>query len=259
MQHRLLHRNLFLGLSLSLSLNVGLSLTSAWHNPLAYAQPSTSSQINPAQINPSQINPQAAADNRLEGLARRQQGDLTGAIAAFREAVRHDPQNLNGQVLLGWTLHLSGQGHTAAQVLEASLRQDPVHLPSLNALGIVYLVQGRLWRSIATHSQAALLDPDNEIAFYNLSLAFERLGLSHWSIATAEAACDREPHNPHPFVALALGHWQQGDRLATFQAYGQALALDHRYGDRLFLEHLIEAGFSPSQVATSQHILDQTP
>lgn len=202
---------------------------------------------------------QTGADYRLEGLARRQQGDLAGAIAAFQSAVRQDPQNLDGQVLLGWTLHLAGEGEEAAQVLEQSLRQDPVHVPSLNALGIVYLVRGHLWRSVLTHGQGVVLDPGNEVAFYNLSLAFERLGLGDWSVGAAEAACDREPYNPHAFVALALGQWSRGDRSAAFRAYAQALALDSRYGDRDFLEYLPEAGFSPEQVTTTQQILADSP
>lgn len=197
----------------------------------------------------------SAAAYRLEGLARRQQGDLVGAIGLLREAVEREPQNLDGQVLLGWTLHLAGEGAAAAQVLEGALRQDPVHVPSLNALGIVYLVQGRLWRSVATHGQGVLLDPGNEVAFYNLSLAFERLNLGDWAVGAAEAAIDREPYNPHPYVALALARWSGGDRSGALGAYGEALKLDGRYGDRGFLDHLREAGFSPDQVLKTDEIL----
>ncbi|MGA1357276.1 MAG: tetratricopeptide repeat protein [Prochlorothrix sp.] len=197
----------------------------------------------------------SGAAYRLEGLALRQQGDLAGAIGQFRRAVEQEPQNLDGQVLLGWTLHLAGEGTAAAQVLEGALHQDPVHVPSLNALGIVYLVQGRLWRSVVTHGQGVVLDPGNEVAFYNLSLAFERLGLGEWAVGAAEAAIDREPYNPHPYVALALAQWGRGDRSGALAAYGEALGLDGRYGDRVFLDHLREAGFSADQVLKTEEIL----
>ncbi|WP_052327123.1 tetratricopeptide repeat protein [Prochlorothrix hollandica] len=196
------------------------------------------------------------ADYRLQGLARRQQGDLGGAIAALQQAVALEPDNVDGQVLLGWTLHLAGEEDQAAAVLAKSLRSNPVHVPSLNALGIVYLVDGQLWRAVATHSQAVLVDPDNEIGFYNLSLALERLELFPWAIATAEAAWDREPQNPHAPVALALARWGQGDQAGAVAAYGQALALDDRYGDGAFLAYLTEAGFSGEQIDRSRDILN---
>jgi tetratricopeptide (TPR) repeat protein len=222
------------------------------------------------------VNPglaQTAGEYRQRGLSYRNQGQLPEAIEALEQAVALEPANLSGRVLLGWTLHLAGNENRAATILDENRHRDPFHLETLNALGIVYLVQGKLWAAAGTHTWAGLLKPDNEIAFYNLSLAFQGLALYDWSIATAEYASVLEPQNPHPLVALALAYDSRSSGLgnaslstpnavspAVDQApqaplqtvlktiLDQTIALDDRYQDLVFLEHLQEAGFSEAQI-----------
>ncbi|MGA1131110.1 MAG: tetratricopeptide repeat protein [Prochlorotrichaceae cyanobacterium] len=210
----------------------------------------------------SPVQAQSAADYRQQGLVYRSQGQWAEAIEVLETAVELDPENLSGRVLLGWTAHRAGQDDRAAAVLQGTLEQDPFHLEALNALGIVYLVQGKVWPAIGTHGWAAFLKPDNEIAFYNLSLGLQRLGLWDWAIATAEYASVLEPDNPHPLVALALAH---GSKLADTDAPESTLVtvvaatrqLDERYYDLNFLEHLEEAGFSPAQIAQTRVLFEQ--
>jgi Flp pilus assembly protein TadD len=65
---------------------------------------------------------------------------------------------------------------------------------------------------VETHTRAAELEPGNEIAHYNLSLAYQRLGQVEQAIAEAQTATELEPGNPHPWVALALAHWSADER-----------------------------------------------
>jgi cytochrome c-type biogenesis protein CcmH/NrfG len=176
-------------------------------------------------------------------------------MIAFEQAVRLDPKNLSGRVLWGWTLHLAGEDAQAAVVLRKNFALDPYHGETLNALGIVYLFQDQVWPAVLTHSWAALLQPDNEIPFYNLSLGFQRLGLHDWAIATGEYASVLEPNNPHPLLATALAY---GSRRSltdphthhqVTQLFQATLALDGRYGDPAFWLHLREADFSLPQIA----------
>lgn len=199
---------------------------------------------------------QTAADYRLEGLAYRQQGQYDAAIAAFQSAVALDPQNMDGQVLLGWTQHLAQQRPMAIATLQTAIYQHPFSPQPFNALGIVYLVEGQLTDAVLSHSWAALLNPNNEIAYYNLSLAYHRLGYYDWAIATAEKATRLEPENPHPRIALALAQWDKGDRTTAQATYQQALSLDGRYGDAEFLQYLAEAAFHPEQIRLSRTILE---
>ena len=196
-----------------------------------------------------------ASEYRSQGLAYRNWERYTEAIAALKKSVQLEPKNLSGRVILGWTQHLAGQEDAAAESLVQVLTYDPTWVPALNALGIVYLVSGKLNSAVAVHAWAVFLEPKNEVAYYNLSLAFHRLQIYDSAILTAKKAATLEPSNPHPLVALAIAYWDSGDRTQAKLAYHQAQSLDFRYGDRSFLNHLKKAGFSSSQIDTTKQIL----
>lgn len=207
---------------------------------------------------PTAIAQTTAADYRQLGLAYRQAGNFPEAIAALQEAVELAPEAVNGRVLLGWTQHLAGETDAAMQTLRDTVYLDPLSVETANALGIVYLVRDDLPEAVLTHTWAALLKPDNEIAYYNLSLAYQRMERYDWAIATGERATELEPTNPHPFVALAIAHWSNGDGATAQTVYQEAIALDGRYGDRDFLGYLTEAAFSPGQIELVEEVLAAT-
>jgi len=195
-----------------------------------------------------------ASQYRELGLSYQQQERYPLAIATMKKSVELDPENIMGRVNLGWAQHLSGQDNAAAQSLLQAVYRDPVSVPAFNALGIVYLVSGNLMGAVVTHTWAAALQPDDEIAYYNLSLAFERLRLYNSAITTARHAAILEPHNPHPLVALAIAHWERGDRTLAKIAYERARNIDSRYSDRTFLPQLKRAGFGQSQIQMAEQV-----
>ncbi|MBE9113984.1 tetratricopeptide repeat protein [Nodosilinea sp. LEGE 07298] len=197
---------------------------------------------------------QTASRYRQEGLAFRQQGDFERAIATLKIATALNPRNPEGQVLLGWTQHLAGYPTPAIDALQTALTHNPEYVPALNALGIVYLVDGQLEAAVDTHTLAASLEQNNEIAHYNLSLAYQRLGQTEQALAQAIIATELEPGNPHPWVALALAHWSAKDNAEAIANYRQALTLDGRYTSQDYLDHLEQAGFSPEQIESTEAI-----
>ncbi len=197
----------------------------------------------------------SASEYRSLGLSYRASERYTEAIAALKKSTELEPKNLGGRVMLGWTQHLAGQEDAAAQILIQVLCQDPASVPALNALGIVYLVSSKLNSAVAVHAWAAFLEPKNEVAYYNLSLAFHRLQIYKSAILTARKAATLEPNNPHPLVALALAYWDSGDRTQAKLAYRKAQNLDFRYSSGSFLNHLKKAGFSQTQIETTRQIL----
>lgn len=197
----------------------------------------------------------SAAQYRALGLQHRQQNDLPAAIAALQTAVELEPHHLPGRVSLGWTLHLAKQDRAAADLLQATLQRDPFHVPALNALGIIYLVNDDPVAAATLHSWAVWLAPDNEIAHYNLSLAFQRLQQYGWAIDAGRKSAALEPDNPHPFVALAIAEWSSGDQTAAQRSYQQAIDLDARYQDSDFLNFLDEADFSREQIQLAKQVL----
>lgn len=196
-----------------------------------------------------------ASQYRELGLSYQRQARFPEAIATMRKSVELDPSNINARVNLGWTQHLAGQEDAAAESLLQAVSLNPFSVSTFNALGIVYLVKGDLRAAVIVHTWAAILKPDNEIAYYNMSLAYHRLQVYEWAITTANKAAILEPSNPHPLVALAIAHWDSDDRMRAQLAYHRALDLDSRYSDRGFLAHLQKAGFSPNQIQTTEQIL----
>ncbi len=197
----------------------------------------------------------SASEYRSIGLSYRANERYDEAIAAFTKSVQLEPQNASGRVLLGWTQHLAGQQKAAAESLLPVVYKDPQYVPALNALGIVYLVNGDVTAAVVTHTWAATIEPNNEIAFYNLSLALHQLKLYSLAVSTATKAAKLEPHNPHPLVAKSIAYWNLGDRKSAKLTYRQALKLDPRYNDAFFLEHLQKAAFSRQQIAIAKLVL----
>lgn len=191
-----------------------------------------------------------ASDYRQLGLFYRQQGRYSPAIEAMQKSVVLDPKNIMGRVNLGWTLHLAGREEDAATTLLQVIYQKPLFVPAYNALGIVYLVEGNLPAAVIVHTWAAILKPDDEIAYYNLSLALHRLQIYKTAIICANRAAILEPHNPHPIVASAIAYWDLGDQKMAKRVYAKAINLDSRYRDRSFLTNLRQAAFSSSQIQT---------
>jgi tetratricopeptide (TPR) repeat protein len=108
---------------------------------------------------------------------------------------------------------------------------------------------------VILHSWAAILKSDNEIAHYNLSLAYQRLKLYDLAIAYAQRAMELEPNNPHPFVAEAIAQWTSGDQVLAKRVFNEAVAIDSRYRSAEFLNFLNEAGFSDQQIQTAKQVL----
>lgn len=197
----------------------------------------------------------SSSEYRLLGLQYRKQGKYNEAIAAMKKSIELEPENISGRVNLGWTLHLTGKQGEAAKYLVQAIYQKPSFIPAYNALGIVYLVDGNLPASVLVHSWAAFLKPDNEIAFYNLSLALHQLEIYPLAIKTADRAAKLEPNNPHPLVAATISYWDNGDKNLAQQVYRQAINLDARYTQTNFINHLTKAAFTQEQVNKTKEIL----
>ncbi len=197
----------------------------------------------------------SASEYRSLGLSYRANERYDDAIASLKKSVALDPQNASGRVLLGWTQHLAGQEKAAVESLLPVIYSDPQYVPALNALGIVYLVDGYLTAAVATHTWAVMVEPNNEIAYYNLSLSLHQLQLYSLAVSAATKAARLEPSNPHPLVVKAIAYWNLGDRTSAKLTYRQALNLDPRYNNSFFLEHLQKAAFSRQQIKVVKLVL----
>ncbi|PZV13069.1 MAG: hypothetical protein DCF20_16120 [Pseudanabaena sp.] len=203
----------------------------------------------------TQADKRAADEYRQMGLNYRRQERFDDAIAALQKSVALDPSNIDGHIILGWTQHLSKKHDDAAKSLWDAIYLSPTSPQAFNAIGIVYLVRGDLPQSVVLHSWAALLKTDNEIAHYNLSLAYQRLQQYDLAIAYAQKAIELEPNNPHHFVASAIAQWASGDQTNAKKTFRDAITVDSRYRSPEFLNFLNEAGFNNDQIQIAKQVL----
>ncbi|MGJ3254308.1 MAG: tetratricopeptide repeat protein [Elainellaceae cyanobacterium] len=196
----------------------------------------------------------SAEEYRQRGLALRQQGRFDEAIATLEKSVSLAPDHISGHVILGWTQHLAGHDDAATDTLVQAFYTDPFAVPTLNALGIVYLTSDKLSHALTTHLWAVVLHPENEIAYFNLSLAQHRLGYYDWAIATATKAAELEPDNPHPFIAKAIAHYSAGAIDLAQEEYQRAIALRPWFASGAIELDLENAAFNPAQVKLAKEI-----
>lgn len=166
-----------------------------------------------------------------------------------------NPKRLTACVNLGWYLHLQGQNQRAIDLLTQVTQLAPMDEKAFNALGVIYLFTADYPKAVAINRTALQIQPNNEIAHYNLSLALWELGQFAEARVHAQDAARLEPTNPHPWLALAIAEFRLGHQPATRKAYRQALKLNYRYRKSAYLEKLGSADFSPRQIAVAQTIL----
>ena len=105
-----------------------------------------------------------------------QMGELQGARALFREALRIDPTYPAVEVDLATLDMMEGRFADAGRLLERALASDAYLAEGWNALGVVRSKEGKEQAAIEAWSKAVSVDPRLPDALYNLALARERNG-----------------------------------------------------------------------------------
>lgn len=124
----------------------------------------------------------------LLGHARRQQGDLDGALHAAQEAESLAPGHPAPGILRADLLLALGHGGDGLQVLDTlAERGDSLPVLVLQDLAQRYTQLGRHAQALACHEACAAREPDHPAVLYNLSTSLIALG----RLAEAEAALDR--------------------------------------------------------------------
>jgi tetratricopeptide (TPR) repeat protein len=120
----------------------------------------------------------------LVGIGRLAQveGDLDGAIEAYTQAARFNPNDPNIRKELASAYTADGRADDAFCELMAALFIDPRDARAHSAIGQVYLDAGRDAEAVTAFSRALELKPDGYETRYALATAYTRLG------KTAEAA-----------------------------------------------------------------------
>jgi len=152
------------------------------------------------------------------GVALQDESNLTEAIFHFSQAARIEPQNIDALYSLATLLI---KNHTAldqaADHLSVVLRSKPDFAEAHNALGIDYLLQGKLDRAKTEFSEAIRLKPDFAGAHNNLGTTLGNQGRIDDAIAEYGEAVRLDPSLTDARINLEFLQAKQGKAVKSVQ------------------------------------------
>ena len=134
----------------------------------------------------------AEAQNNL-GIALREQGQLTEAVACCQRAVQLKPEFVEAHNNLGIVLVKQGRSDEAIVCFQRSLELDPQCARAHNNLGNVFRDQGKLDEAVACYRQAMEVQPDFAAAHYNLGNALKDQGKPDEAVTCYRRVLELQP------------------------------------------------------------------
>ncbi len=143
-------------------------------------------------------------ENMRLGQEAVQRGDLDGAIAHFRGAVRSNPDLPAARIGLGLALAYRGNIDEAIKQFQAALKLDPNNADVHNSLGVALMQKGQLDEA-QTHLQKAIkLNPRLAKAHNSLGVLLARKGKLDEALEQFREALRIDPSNQDAEKNLAL-------------------------------------------------------
>jgi protein O-mannosyl-transferase len=139
--------------------------------------------------------PESGASHYNWGNALLAAGDIEGAIAHYREAVRLEPQGAEAYSNWGRALAMQGKREEAIAKYREALRIKPLSVPHYN-WGNALFAAGDFDGAIAHYREAVRLDPDAAEAYNNWGMALARQARWEEAIVRYREALGRRPNYP---------------------------------------------------------------
>jgi predicted CXXCH cytochrome family protein len=152
------------------------------------------------------------------GALYQERGDLDGAEAAYRQALKLHPGAVQPVINLADLYRARGDENAVEELLRTGLQANPRSAPLHHALGLAYARQQKRADSLRSLAAAARLAPDSPRYAYVYGVALHSYGEPARAIATLEQAHRRFTGDRTILQALASMERDRGNR---------ARALDH--------------------------------
>ena len=130
-------------------------------------------------------------------------GSQEEAMKAFEDELRVDPTNASASYELGEIYRRAGELSKAGSLFELSLKHYPDFEDAHIGLARVLIRQGKPELAVSHLQKAIASGPDNEVSYYQLSVAYGRLGNAAEQ-AKAISTFQRLQGQKHEREALAL-------------------------------------------------------
>jgi tetratricopeptide (TPR) repeat protein len=164
------------------------------------------------------------------GNALKDKGDVDGAIAAYKEAITHDPTFAPAHYNLGVALHVTGDPDGAIAAYKEAIKHDPELAQAHLNLGIT--LTGRdLDGAIATFKEALKLDPGLAQAHDNLGWALYQKKDFDGAIAEYKEAIRLNPKYSNAHYNLGWALTEKRDFDGAIAEYKEAIRLYPKHVD----------------------------
>ncbi|MBE9539955.1 MAG: tetratricopeptide repeat protein [Proteobacteria bacterium] len=149
-------------------------------------------------------------------------GDLPSAEAAYREAIRLNPQLIPALLNLADLLRQQNREDEARELLLKALEVAPDHGAVLHALGLLETRSGQTEKALHYLGRAAVLESVGTRHRFIYAIALHDLGKPQEAIAQLLALLRTAPHNEEVLLALANYSAELGQRDKA-RAYAKTL------------------------------------
>ena len=160
------------------------------------------------------------------GAALADKGDVDGAIAAYRGAVKHDPKYATAHTNLGVALKDNGDANGAIAAYKEAIKHDPKYALAHYNLGVALKDNGDANGAIAAFKEAVKYDPKLAWAHNNLGAALSDNGDANGAIAAYKEAIKHDPKLAPAHYNLGFALNGKGDVDGAVAAYKEAIRLD---------------------------------
>jgi tetratricopeptide (TPR) repeat protein len=172
----------------------------------------------------------AMAHNNL-GWALQAKGDRVGAIAEYREAIHLDPKSTIARTNLGRALYDGGDVEGGLAQVRTAIARDDQEPASHFSLGLILWDRKDRAGAIDAYRKSVSLDPDNTPRRIHLAIALGQNGDPNGAIDECSQALDRDKHSSDKQKSAAhcnLGVWlgATGEPHKAVTAYREAVRLD---------------------------------
>lgn len=175
----------------------------------------------------------ATAHNNL-AIVLRQLGDADGAIAACREAIRLDPEFAPTYDTLGISLQRKRDLDGAIEALREAIRRDPQYARAHNNLGTALNEKGDRDGALAALREAVRLDPYYATAYSNLGSVLQAKGDLDGALVALREAVRFNPSSLPAYSNLGSVLQEKGLLDEAASAYREAVRLNPKYADAQF-------------------------
>ncbi|BAU52017.1 tetratricopeptide repeat protein [Mucilaginibacter gotjawali] len=160
-----------------------------------------------------------------EGIALNDSGKYVAAIEKYKAALKIDPENLQVQYEMSYTLFSSGRGDDAIPLLE-KVAPSNRYAEAYDLLASIYDDKKDFEKSIAYYQQGIIAFPDYQRLRFNLAVSYLRQKRYPEAEQAAIKAIQLDPKHASSQRAYALAMYHQNRGAASIMAFCSFLMLE---------------------------------